>query len=51
MIADCVPPLIERGRNAPSFETIEHMAKELRVLVMELFDFRGEDRPAMQRKR
>jgi transcriptional regulator with XRE-family HTH domain len=36
--------LIERGRNAPSFETIEHMAKKLRVPVMELFDFRGEDR-------
>jgi transcriptional regulator with XRE-family HTH domain len=31
--------LIERGRNAPSFETIEHMAKKLRMPVMELFDF------------
>ena len=35
--------LIERGRNAPSFETIEHMAKKLWVPVMELFDFGGED--------
>jgi transcriptional regulator with XRE-family HTH domain len=31
--------LIERGRNAPSFETIEHMAKKLRVPVKVLFDF------------
>lgn len=31
--------LIERGRNAPSFETIEHMAKRLRVPVKVLFDF------------
>ena len=30
--------LIERGRNAPSFETIEHIAKKLRVPVMVLFD-------------
>jgi transcriptional regulator with XRE-family HTH domain len=36
--------LIERGRNAPSFETIEKMARKLRVLLMGLFDFRGEDR-------
>jgi transcriptional regulator with XRE-family HTH domain len=43
--------LIERGRNAPSFETIEHMARKLRVPVMELFDFRGEDRPSIQRKK
>ena len=32
--------LIERGINAPSFETIEQMAKRLRVPVMVLFDFR-----------
>jgi transcriptional regulator with XRE-family HTH domain len=31
--------LIERGINAPSFETIEHMAKRLRVPIMTLFDF------------
>lgn len=31
--------LIERGRNAPSFETIEHIARKLRVPVMALFDF------------
>ena len=42
--------LIERGRNAPSFETIEHMAKKLRVPVMELFDFRGQG-SFVQRKR
>jgi transcriptional regulator with XRE-family HTH domain len=31
--------LIERGINAPSFETIEQMAKRLRVPVRMLFDF------------
>jgi len=31
--------LIERGVNAPSFETIEQMAKRLRVPVKVLFDF------------
>jgi len=31
--------LIERGINAPSFETIEQMAKRLRVPVKALFDF------------
>ena len=31
--------LIERGRNSPSFETIEQIAKALRVPVMVLFDF------------
>jgi transcriptional regulator with XRE-family HTH domain len=31
--------LIERGRNAPSFETIERIAKRLRVSVAELFTF------------
>jgi transcriptional regulator with XRE-family HTH domain len=31
--------LIERGINAPSFETIERMAKKLRIPVMALFDF------------
>lgn len=35
--------LIERGINAPSFESIERMAKRLRVPVMVLFDF-GERR-------
>jgi len=39
--------LIERGRNAPSFETIERMARKLRVPVMELFDFRGTDRASV----
>lgn len=43
--------LIERGRNAPSFETIEHIARKLRVPVMALFDFGGQDRPAIQRKK
>lgn len=31
--------LIERGVNAPSFETIEQMARRLRVPVKALFDF------------
>ena len=31
--------LIERGRNAPSFETLEKIAKRLRVSVAALFTF------------
>jgi transcriptional regulator with XRE-family HTH domain len=31
--------LIERGLNAPSFETIEQIAKVLRVPISELFTF------------
>jgi transcriptional regulator with XRE-family HTH domain len=31
--------LIERGRNAPSFETLEQIAKRLRMSVAELFTF------------
>jgi transcriptional regulator with XRE-family HTH domain len=31
--------LIERGRNAPSFETLEKMAKRLRISVADLFSF------------
>ena len=31
--------LIERGRNAPSFETIEKMSKRLKVQVADLFTF------------
>jgi transcriptional regulator with XRE-family HTH domain len=31
--------LIERGRNAPSFETLESMARRLRVPVAALFTF------------
>ena len=31
--------LIERGRNAPSFETLDKMAKRLRVPVAQLFTF------------
>ena len=31
--------LIERGRNAPSFETLEKIAKRLRVSVADLFSF------------
>lgn len=31
--------LIERGVNAPSFETLERMAKRLRLSVAELFTF------------
>jgi transcriptional regulator with XRE-family HTH domain len=32
--------LVERGINAPSFETLEKMAKRLRIPVAELFRFR-----------
>ena len=31
--------LIERGRNAPSFETLERIAKRLRLSVADLFTF------------
>jgi transcriptional regulator with XRE-family HTH domain len=31
--------LIERGRNAPSFETLDRMARRLRLSVAELFTF------------
>jgi transcriptional regulator with XRE-family HTH domain len=31
--------LIERGMNAPSFETLDKIAKRLRIPVAELFDF------------
>jgi transcriptional regulator with XRE-family HTH domain len=31
--------LIERGRNAPSFETLDKIAKRLRVSVADLFSF------------
>jgi hypothetical protein len=31
--------LIERGINAPSFETIEQMARRLKMPVKALFDF------------
>ena len=31
--------LIERGRNAPSFETLDRMAKRLRIPVADLFTF------------
>jgi transcriptional regulator with XRE-family HTH domain len=33
--------LIERGRNAPSFETLEKIAKRLKVSVADLFTFDG----------
>jgi len=31
--------LIERGRNAPSFETLDRIAKRLKMAVADLFDF------------
>jgi transcriptional regulator with XRE-family HTH domain len=43
--------LIERGINAPSFETIEHMAKRLRVPVVALFDFGAPEPHRVQRRR
>jgi transcriptional regulator with XRE-family HTH domain len=33
--------LIERGRNAPSFETLDTMAKRLRMPVADLFTFQA----------
>ncbi len=36
--------LIERGRNAPSFETLDKFAKRLRVSVADLFTFRSSQR-------
>ena len=33
--------LIERGRNAPSFETLDQIATRLRLPVAELFTFDG----------
>ena len=31
--------LIERGKNAPSFETLDRIGKRLRLSVAELFNF------------
>ena len=36
--------LIERGRNAPSFETLDRIAKRLRMSVSELFTFKSSSR-------
>ena len=33
--------LVERGINAPSFETLESFSKVLRIAVAELFQFDG----------
>lgn len=33
--------LVERGINAPSFETLERFAKALKVRIVELFDFKA----------
>ena len=33
--------LVERGRNAPSFETLDKIAKRLKVSVAHLFTFHG----------
>lgn len=33
--------LVERGINAPSFETLERIARVLKVRVRDLFDFRS----------
>jgi len=41
--------LIERGRNAPSFETLERISTKLRVPVALLFDFPA-DPPAHPHK-
>ena len=36
--------LIERGRNAPSFETLDKIAKRLRMSVAQLFTFDSQAR-------
>lgn len=36
--------LIERGRSAPSFETLDKMAKRLRMSVADLFTFNSGSR-------
>ena len=36
--------LIERGRNAPSFETLDKIAKRLRMSVSDLFTFNNNSR-------
>ena len=36
--------LIERGRNPPSFETLDKIAKRLRVSVADLFTFDSKSR-------
>jgi transcriptional regulator with XRE-family HTH domain len=36
--------LIERGRNAPSFETLDRIAKRLKVSVADLFTFNKSSR-------
>ncbi len=36
--------LIERGRNAPSFERLDKIAKRLRISVAELFTFESRTR-------
>lgn len=33
--------LVERGRNAPSFETLDKIAKRLKVSVADFFTFHG----------
>jgi transcriptional regulator with XRE-family HTH domain len=38
--------LIERGVNAPSFETIEQISRVLRVPVAELFTFSAQEKVA-----
>ena len=43
--------LIERGINAPSFETIEHIGKRLRLPVKALFDFGDPDRSGLPRRK
>ena len=34
--------LIERGISAPSFETLEKMAKRLKISVADMFEFNGD---------
>jgi transcriptional regulator with XRE-family HTH domain len=37
--------LVERGISAPSFETLERIAKRLKMPVADLFNFDGGSRP------
>lgn len=39
--------LIERGRNAPSFETLDKIAKRLRMSIADLFTFDNREQGAL----
>jgi transcriptional regulator with XRE-family HTH domain len=43
--------LIERGRNAPSFQSIKQIAKKLKLPVMALFDFGDQEQSRVMRRK